>query len=76
MATSSEMIFYRYSPENMDKNTLQKLFVGRGSLLESLVKEIENVAKKNTPRFYLILGPGELVSRIFWFFCIMKSKIN
>jgi len=57
MATSSNIIFYRYSPENMDKTTLEKLFVGRGFLLESLVKEIENVTKKKTPRFYLILGP-------------------
>jgi tetratricopeptide (TPR) repeat protein len=57
MVTSSDIIFYRYSPENMDKTTLQKLFVGRGKLFESLFSEIENVAKKNTPRFYLILGP-------------------
>src|SRR4030042_3465898 len=57
MATSSDIIFYRVSPENMDENTLQKLFVGRGKLLESLFKEIENAARKKTPRFYLIVGP-------------------
>jgi tetratricopeptide (TPR) repeat protein len=57
MATSSDIIFYRFSPENMDKNTLQKLFVGRGKLLESLFKELENAARKKTPRFYLIVGP-------------------
>ncbi len=57
MATSSDIIFYRFSPENMDKNTLQKLFIGRGKLLESLFKELENAARKRTPRFYLIVGP-------------------
>ena len=57
MATSSDIIFYRYSPENMDKTTLEKLFVGREKLLESLFKEIENASRKRTPRFYLIVGP-------------------
>ena len=57
MATSSNIIFYRFSPENMDKTTLEKLLVGRQKLLESLFKEIENAARKQTPRFYLIVGP-------------------
>jgi tetratricopeptide (TPR) repeat protein len=41
----------------MDKTTLEKLFVGREKLLESLLKEIENASRKKTPRFYLIVGP-------------------
>ena len=57
MAMSTDIIFYRYSPENMSEDILRKLFVGREKLLESLVKEIENAAKNMTPRFYLIIGP-------------------
>lgn len=41
----------------MPEEILRKLFVGREKLLESLVKEIENAARKKTPRFYLIVGP-------------------
>lgn len=57
MATSSDIIFYRYSPENMSEDILRKLFVGREKLLESMVTEIENAAKNKTPRFYLMVGP-------------------
>ena len=57
MATSSDIIFYRYSPENMDRTTLERLFVGRGKLLESLLKELKDAARKKVPRFYLIIGP-------------------
>jgi uncharacterized protein len=57
MATSSDIIFYRYSPENMSEDILRKLFVGREKLLEDLVKEIGNAAENKTPRFYLMVGP-------------------
>ncbi len=57
MATTSDLILYRYSPENMDEAILRKLFVGREKLLKSMVKEIENAARKKTPRFFLIVGP-------------------
>ena len=57
MGTSSNIIFYRYSPENMSEDILRKLFVGREKQLENLVKEIGNAAKNKTPRFYLIVGP-------------------
>jgi len=57
MAMSSDIIFYRYSPENMSEDILRKLFVGREKLLEDLVKEIGNAAKNKTPRFYLVVGP-------------------
>lgn len=57
MAESSDVVFYRYSPENMPENILRKLFVGREELLESLVKEIEDASKNGTPRFYLMVGP-------------------
>ena len=57
MAKSSDIIFYRYSPENMSEEILRKLFVGREKQLESLVKEIGNAAKNKTPRFYLLVGP-------------------
>jgi predicted AAA+ superfamily ATPase len=57
MATASNLIFYRYSPENMDEGVLRKLFVGREKLLKSVFKEIEDAARKKTPRFVLIVGP-------------------
>lgn len=53
----SDLILYRYSPENMSQEILRKLFVGREKLLKSMVKEIENAARKKTPRFMLIVGP-------------------
>jgi hypothetical protein len=53
--TASDLILYRYSPENMSQEILRKLFVGREKLLKSMVKEIENAARKKTPRFMLIV---------------------
>jgi len=57
MAESSDIVFYRYSPENMSEDILRKLFVSREKLLESLVTEIEDASKNGTPRFYLMVGP-------------------
>ncbi|MDD5615534.1 MAG: tetratricopeptide repeat protein [Candidatus Methanoperedens sp.] len=57
MATASNIMLYRYSPENMDETILRKLFVGREKLLKSVLKEIEDAARKKTPRFILIVGP-------------------
>jgi len=57
MAESSDVVFYRYSPELMPEDVLRKLFVGRGKLLESLFEELKSAAEKKTPRFYLIVGP-------------------
>lgn len=57
MATASNIMLYRYSPENMDEAILRKLFVGREKLLKSVLEEIEDSARKKTPRFFLIVGP-------------------
>jgi tetratricopeptide (TPR) repeat protein len=57
MATASNIMLYRYSPENMDEAILRKLFVGRENLLKSVFNEIEDSARKKTPRFFLIVGP-------------------
>ena len=57
MAESSDIVFYRYSPENMPEDILRKLFVSREKLLENLVREIEDASKNKTPRFYLMVGP-------------------
>ena len=57
MAESSDIVFYRYSPENMSEDILRKLFVSREKLLENLVREIEDASKNGTPRFYLMVGP-------------------
>lgn len=57
MAITNNLILYRYSPENMPQEILRKLFVGREKRLKSMVKEIENSARKKTSRFFLIVGP-------------------
>ena len=57
MAESSDIVFYRYSPENMPEDILRKLFVSREKLLENLEREIEDASKNKTPRFYLMVGP-------------------
>jgi len=57
MATSSDIIFYKYSPEIMPEDVLRKLFVGREGLLKSMFKELEKAASRKTPRYYLIVGP-------------------
>ncbi|NOQ33890.1 MAG: AAA family ATPase [Methanosarcinales archaeon] len=57
MAKSSDIIFYRYSPEIMPEDVLRKLFVGREKVLDSLFEELESAARNKTPRFYLIVGP-------------------
>jgi len=76
MATASNIMLYRYSPENMDETILRKLFVGREKLLKSVLKEIEDSARKKTPRFFLIVGPRGIGKSHFWCCYIMRSGIN
>jgi hypothetical protein len=55
----SEVVFYRFQPDAMDKELLKRLFVGRNrtNLLKKLIEEIEDAVKNRTPRYYLIIGP-------------------
>jgi tetratricopeptide (TPR) repeat protein len=55
----SEVVFYRFQPDAMDKEMLERLFIGRNrrKLLKELTKEIESAVKNRTPRYYLIIGP-------------------
>lgn len=55
----SEVVFYRFQPDAMDKETLERLFTGkkRKELLKRLTKEIAIAVKNQTPRYYLIVGP-------------------
>ena len=78
MAAASELTFYRYSPENMEEAVLRKLFVGREAQLESLYSEIETSARKNTPRFYLIVGPRGIGKSHFLslLYYDIKSKLD
>src|SRR5665648_776759 len=57
MASSNNIIFYRYSPESMPEDILRRLFVGRQKLLESMLKDIEKAVNQKTSRFYLMVGP-------------------
>ena len=76
MATSGDVVLYRYSPENMDEPLLRKLFVGRAPLLESFVKEIENATRKKTPRFYLIVGPRGIGNSTHYLFQLNLGRKN
>ena len=55
----SNVVFYRFQPDAMDKELLERLFTGRNrkNQLKKLAKEIESAVKNKTPRYYLIIGP-------------------
>ncbi len=55
----SEVVFYRFQPDAMDREMLEQLFIGRNrrNLLKELTKEIESAVKNRMPRYYLIIGP-------------------
>ena len=55
----SEIVFYRFQPDAMDKEMLERLFTGRNrrNLLTKLTNEIKSAVKNRTPRYYLIIGP-------------------
>ncbi|MFV9676538.1 MAG: tetratricopeptide repeat protein [Methanosarcinales archaeon] len=55
----SDVVFYRFQPDAMDKELLERLFTGRNrkNQLKKLAKEIESAVKNQTPRYYLIIGP-------------------
>ena len=78
MVVASDLTFYRYSPENMDEAVLRKLFVGREGQLESIFSEIETFARKNSPRFYLIVGPRGIGKSHFLslLYYDIKSKLD
>ncbi|MEA2075479.1 MAG: tetratricopeptide repeat protein [Euryarchaeota archaeon] len=55
----SDVVFYRFQPDAMDRGTLERLFTGkkRKTLMKKLTKEIKTSVKNRTPRYYLIFGP-------------------
>ena len=55
----SDVVFYRFQPDAMDRETLERLFTGkkRKTLMKKLTKEIKTAVKNRTPRYYLIFGP-------------------
>ncbi|NQE46337.1 Photosystem I assembly protein Ycf3, partial [ANME-1 cluster archaeon GoMg2] len=55
----SDVVFYRFQPDAMEKDMLERLFTGRNrkNQLKKLAKEIESAVKNQTPRYYLIIGP-------------------
>ena len=54
----SDLVFYRFQPDAMGREVLEKLFVGedRQKLLKRLVSELKKAAEHKTPRHYLIVG--------------------
>jgi tetratricopeptide (TPR) repeat protein len=47
----------RYSPGNLPGDTLQRLFVARGTLLDDALRRIESALKKGSQQFLLFVGP-------------------
>jgi len=54
-----DVVIYKFQPDAMDKEILERLFVGesRRKLIEKLANEIKEAAKSGTPRYYLIVEP-------------------
>ncbi|MGD2250804.1 MAG: tetratricopeptide repeat protein [Candidatus Methanofastidiosia archaeon] len=52
----SDPVIYRFQPDAMNEEILDKLLVGKRDFLNIMRKEIEKAAKNKTPRYYLILG--------------------
>jgi hypothetical protein len=54
-----EVTIYKYQPDAMKREDLEKIFVGekRKKLLEKLYKEIAKAAEAHRPKYYLIVGP-------------------
>ncbi len=57
MPASKDVIFYRYSPENMKEQDLYDLFVGRDKLFSNIMGEIKTSVRNKTTRFFLLVGP-------------------
>lgn len=55
----SDVVFYRFQPDAMDRGTLERLFTGkkRKTLMKKLTKELKTAVKNRTPRYYLFIGP-------------------
>jgi tetratricopeptide (TPR) repeat protein len=54
-----ELTIYRFQPDAMDRDKLEKIFVGdrQKQLLERLYEEVKEAAKARKPKYYLIVGP-------------------
>jgi hypothetical protein len=76
----SEVVLYRFQPDAMDRETLERLFMGkkRKELLERLTKEIKAAVKNQTPRYYLIVGPRGVGKTHFvtLLYCDVKEQIE
>jgi len=46
----------RYSPGALDNETLQYLLVGRETLLDDMLEELDRASRSGTPRFFLLTG--------------------
>lgn len=76
----SDVVFYRFQPDAMDKKTLERLFTGkkRKELLKRLTKEIKAAVKNRTPRYYLIFGPRGVGKTHFvtLLYCDVEEQID
>ena len=76
----SEVVFFRFQPDAMDRETLERLFTGkkRKELLMRLTREIKTAVKNRTPRYYLIVGPRGVGKTHFvtLLYCNVKEQIE
>ena len=54
----AEVVLYRFQPDAMEKEMLDRLLIGRNrrDLLKKMTREIEEAVKNRTPRYYLLVG--------------------
>ena len=54
----AEVVLYRFQPDAMDKEVLDRLLIGRNrrDLLKKMTREIEDAVKNRTLRYYLLVG--------------------
>ena len=76
----SDVVFYRFQPDAMERETLKRLFKGekRKELLKKLTREIKAAVKNRTPRYYLIFGPRGVGKTHFvtLLYCDVEDQID
>jgi uncharacterized protein len=57
MLASTNVVFFRFSPENMSESILRQLLTGKEKFLEQQILEMTSSVANKTPRYILIVGP-------------------
>jgi uncharacterized protein len=57
MLASTNIVFFRFSPENMPEEVLRQLLTGKEKFFDQQISEISSSVSNKTPRYILIVGP-------------------